>query len=180
MWRPFRLIAILAFAATGCTAQPSAPKTGFQPTACKGDYSGIPNKIECGSMTVEETRGRANGRLISFPVVIVRSTAGHKQPDPVIFLHGGPGGGVVDGLAKRLKAGRSPAMTDRDWIFFDERGAAASSPSLDCGQAPLSDAGVTSDEGVAVLKACGEKFTAQGVDLSQYNSAVVAQDIGDL
>lgn len=180
MWRKLGLLALSALALTSCTQPKPTATTGFHTTACKADYSFLPNNVECGDMTVEETRGANNGRLISFPVVIVRTTAATKQPDPVIFLHGGPGGGVVDGLAKRLKAGRAPAMADRDWIFFDERGAESSNPSLDCGHAPLSDAGVTSDKGVEDLKACGEKLKGQGIDLSQYNSAVVAQDIGDL
>ena len=180
MWRILTGLTICMAALTGC-AQPAAPLTkGFHAQACKSDFSGVPNKVECGTMVVDEARGSDNGRLISFPVVIVRTTAAVKQADPVIYLHGGPGGGVVAGLAKRLTDGRAPAMTDRDWIFFDQRGGESATPSLDCGQLPLSDAGVTSDDGVTQLKGCGEKWKAQGVDLSQYNSAVIAQDIGDL
>ena len=178
------LIALAALAlVAGCTphpAKPEKPKLGFAATACAESFAGLPNKVDCGTMTVEETRGANNGRLVSFPVVIVHATDAAPKADPVIYLHGGPGGAIVRGLADRLRAGRVPVTNDRDWIFFDHRGTGQSTPLLDCGTAPLSDAGVTSDEGVAQLQACGEKFTAQGIDLSQYNSAVIARDIGDL
>jgi pimeloyl-ACP methyl ester carboxylesterase len=181
-FRPVLALAAFALVA-GCTPQPKTPekpKPGFSATACAENFAGLPNKVECGTMTVEETRGSNNGRLVSFPVVIVHATDAHPKADPVIYLHGGPGGAIVRGLADRLRAGRVPLTADRDWIFFDQRGTGQSTPLLDCGTAPLSDAGVTSDEGIAQLKACGEKFTAQGIDLSQYNSAVIAEDIRDL
>lgn len=178
------VLPVLALAAAallaGCTRPAEKPKPGFAAAACTESFAGLPNTVECGTMTVEETRGANNGRLVSFPVVIVRATDKTPKPDPVIYLHGGPGGAIVRGLADRLRAGRVPLTPDRDWIFFDQRGTGQATPLLDCGTAPLSDAGVTSDEGVAQLKACGEKFTAQGIDLSQYNSAVIAKDIHDL
>ncbi|WP_443750462.1 alpha/beta hydrolase [Asticcacaulis solisilvae] len=177
-----RALAALALVA-GCTphpAQPEKPKPGFAAAACAESFAGLPNKVDCGTMTVEETRGANNGRLVSFPVVIVHATNTRPKADPVIYLHGGPGGGIIHGLADRLRAGKVPLTPDRDWIFFDQRGTGQSTPLLDCGTAPLSDAGVTSDEGVGILKACGEKFTAAGIDLSQYNSAVIVKDIRDL
>ena len=172
---------VLALLAVGCAkaAPPPPPALGFHPTACGSDYAGLPQRIDCGTMVVEETRGANNGRVVELPVVIVHATVADKKPDPVIYLHGGPGGGVVGGVAYRLR--RSGAVTpDRDWIFFDQRGTGLSKPSLDCGEAPLSDAGVTSDAGVAILQACGKGFQAQGIDLSQYNSAVIVKDIRDL
>ncbi len=167
----------------GCTphaAKPEKPKPGFAATACGESFAGLPNKVDCGTMTVEETRGAGNGRLVSFPVVIVHATDAAPKSDPVIYLHGGPGGSLIKGLADRLRSGRISLTPDRDWIFFDQRGTGQSTPLLDCGTAPLSDAGVTSDDGIKTLQACGEKFTADGIDLSQYNSAVIAKDIRDL
>ncbi len=170
---------IAAFAA-GCShaAPPAPPALGFHAADCGLAYVGLTQKVECGTMVVEETRGANNGRVVQLPVVIVHATV-DKKADPVIFLHGGPGGGVVNGVPYRLR--RKGAVTpDRDWIFFDQRGTGLSKPSLDCGEAPLSDAGVTSDAGVAILQACGKGFQAQGIDLSQYNSAVIVKDIRDL
>lgn len=103
MMMAMRLVAAAALALAtlpGCSRAPATP--GFTATACKGDYSFLPNRVECGDMRVEETRGSGNGRTVVFPVVIVRASAARKQPDPAIFLHGGPGGGIIGALPKRL------------------------------------------------------------------------------
>ncbi len=177
---PAFALVLALFAANAAKADPAAPPSlGFHPAPCGADYTGLAERVDCGTMVVEETRGSHNGRVVELPVVIARATAADKKPDPVIFLHGGPGGGVVDGLFYRLR--RPDGVThDRDWIFFDQRGTGLAKPSLDCGVAPLSDAGVTSDAGVAILQACGKRLQAQGIDLSQYNSAVIVKDIRDL
>jgi pimeloyl-ACP methyl ester carboxylesterase len=69
---------------------------------------------------------------------------------------------------------------EQDWIFFDARGVGLSSPSLDCPDAQLTDAGPASEEGVRRLVACVDKHTASGVDLSRYNTAEVARDVQDI
>lgn len=184
MWRHLGIIAIAALAVTSCTAakKDMAPLTlGFHTHDCGVLYAGLTQKVVCGTMVVEETRGANNGRMVSLPVVIVKASDPNPKADPVIFLHGGPGGSVVEGVPFRLRRpGRPMTSPDRDWIFFDHRGTGQSDPSFDCGDAPLSDAGVTSDDGVKVLSDCMAGWRAKGYDLTQYNSAVVAKDIGDL
>ena len=181
MWRRLGLVVIAVLAVASC-----APKTPAEPLSlgwhahdCGPLYIGLQQKVECGTMVVEETRGAKNGKTVELPVVIVRSSDPNKKPDPVIMLHGGPGGGIVDGVPFRLR--RPGGFTeDRDWIFFDQRGTGKSNPSFDCGDAPLSDAGVTSDEGVKILSDCMAGWQAKGYDLTQYNSATIAKDIRDL
>lgn len=180
MLRRLGILFVAALAVVGCTPKQEPLTLGYHKQTCSALYAGLKQTIECGTMVVEETRGAKNGRLVELPVVIVRATAANKKSDPVIFLHGGPGGGVVDSMAARLSRSPSVITDDRDWIFFDQRGSGKSNPSLDCGQAPLSDAGVTSDVGVAELQACMKKWQATGADLTQYNSAVIAKDIHDL
>ncbi len=180
MLRRILALVIVVAAVAGCTPKKIPTTLGFHSETCSPLYAGLPQKIECGTMVVEETRGAHNGRTVALPVVIVRATAADKKADPVIFLHGGPGGAVVEGVPFRLRRSPSVVTEDRDWIFFDQRGTGKASPSLDCGQAPLSDAGVTSDAGVSELQACGKRLAAAGIDLTQYNSAVIAKDIRDL
>ncbi|MGZ3304414.1 MAG: alpha/beta fold hydrolase [Asticcacaulis sp.] len=180
MWRRLGLCLVMVLAAA-CTPHPVKKLSlGWHPHDCGVLYAGLPQKVECGTMVVEETRGAKTGRTVELPVVIVRASAANKKPDPVIFLHGGPGGSVVAGVPFRLR--RTPALVtpDRDWIFFDQRGTGKSSPSFDCGDAPLSDAGVTSEAGVKILSDCMAGWQAKGYDLTQYNSAVIAKDIRDL
>ncbi len=182
MWRRLGLVVVAALAVFGCAPQkPAAPLTlGYHKQDCGPLYLGLTQKIECGTMVVEETRGANNGKTVELPVVIVRSTDPNKKPDPVIYLHGGPGGGMVDGVPFRLRRPGGMGITNRDLIFFDQRGTGKSNPSFDCGEAPLSDAGITSDEGVKILSDCMAGWQAKGYDLTQYNSATIARDIRDL
>jgi len=177
MWRSLGIIAVAALVLAGC--QPKVETAlGYHKQTCSILYLGL-KKVECGVLVVEETRGANNGRTVSLPIVIQHATDPKPKADPVIFLHGGPGGDIVGNLWLAL---RKPGRTtpDRDWIFFDHRGTGKSSPSFDCGDAPLSDAGVTSDAGVEELKTCMAKYQAAGYDLPQYNSAVIVKDIRDL
>ncbi|MFT3998240.1 MAG: alpha/beta hydrolase [Asticcacaulis sp.] len=180
-------LVLMAGSASAATTFPDTPVTtplplGYHahpcPTEWKDALKDSTRPVECGDMVVEETRGSGNDRRISFPVVIIRTTAADKKPDPLIYLHGGPGGDIVD-AAPYMARGNS-ITPDRDIILFDHRGTGRSTPSLDCGEAPLSDAGVTSTAGVEVLKACALHWRARGVDMSQYNSAVIVRDIRDL
>jgi pimeloyl-ACP methyl ester carboxylesterase len=100
----------------------------------------------------------------------------------VIYLHGGPGGGVMDSLAETLTDPRWQHLTSgkRDWLFFDQRGGGLSQPLLDCGQLGLSDTGFTSDADVVAASACAQRLVAAGVDLSQYNVHTTVADIIDL
>lgn len=59
-------------------------------------------------------------------------------------------------------------VVDRDWIFFDQRGSGRSTPSLMC---------EPDDDWFKQVKTCRDRFIAQGVDLSQYNSARIASDM---
>src|SRR4051812_31664146 len=88
----------LAFATSVHAAEPK-----FTPGPCAGDYSGVTNKIQCGTLTVDETRGGAGARRVALPVTIVKASAPKPGLPPVIYLHGGPGGGVVENLARSLR-----------------------------------------------------------------------------
>jgi pimeloyl-ACP methyl ester carboxylesterase len=177
MWRGLGVIMVAGLILAGCQPKPQTA-LGYHKQTCSAAYTGLKN-VECGTMVVEETRGAHNGRIVALPVVIARAIAADKKPDPVIMLHGGPGGGMVEYLALSLRK-KYRVTPDRDWIFFDQRGTGKSSPSFDCGDAPLSDAGITSDAGVKVLSDCMARYQAAGYDLTQYNSATIAKDIHDL
>jgi len=75
-------VAALALASCADATEPTAPagppaQSGptFQPGACSGDYAGVANKIECGTLTVDETRGGPSTRRVALPVTIVRASA---------------------------------------------------------------------------------------------------------
>jgi pimeloyl-ACP methyl ester carboxylesterase len=178
-------IVAAGMALAACTPAPApqaaGPQLGFAAGPCAADLKVEGRTVECGEFRVLENRAAPEGRKVSTPVVIVRA-ATEQKATPVIFLHGGPGGGVVEGLSRRFAApGFSEVFTpDRDWVFFDQRGSGLSQPLLDCGAISLTDAGIATDADVAAAAACAKSFVEQGIDLSQYNSEVIASDIAEL
>ena len=174
------LSGVFAALALATSAHAAAPK--FTPGPCAGDYSGVANTIQCGILTVDETRGGPSTRRVALPVTIVKASAPKPGAVPVIFLHGGPGGGVVENLGRTLRgaAGRALVAVDQDWIYFDQRGGGVASPILDCGAVALNDAGPLNDAAAQQLIACAQRLKDSGVDLSRYNAEEVVKDIQDL
>jgi pimeloyl-ACP methyl ester carboxylesterase len=125
-------------------------------------------------------------------VAIVRSPNGAKQPDPVLFLAGGPGQPALPLIALAPQV-FSEILATRDMIFIDQRGTGYSRPALNCALQPGAPArfllpfGTAVNERPAVLQAsvdallrCGAQFRAQGIDLGAYNSVESAADLEDL
>ena len=172
---------LLVEAATaGSTGAADRDLPRFEDTPCIGDFSPLPNPVRCGVLVVPETRGSNNGRTVAVPVVVVQGIGEPRRPDPVIMLHGGPGGSMVEHLARWLTRHPERIADGRDRIYFDQRGTGLSIPTLDCGVVGVSDAGLTDDFGVAAMRACGQRLQAAGIDLGQYNVGAIVQDLADL
>jgi len=126
------------------------------------------------------------GGTVHIAVAILHSWGGSPEPDPVVQIAGGPGG---SGLAQLGFWAESPLLGERDIVLFDQRGAGASVPSLDC---PERDAALATNLGRAesytvevqtyrdALAACRTRLVAAGVDLDQYDTEAVAADLADL
>lgn len=159
-----------------------AAEPRFEAAPCLGDFGADAARVRCGTLVVDETRGADNGRRVAMPVAIVRASAPKPGLPPVIYLHGGPGGGAVEELPGLLRqpVGRELVAVDQDWVIFDQRGGGLSSPALDCGEVALNDAGPLSPAAAAALEACAARHRAAGVDLGRYNAVEVVRDIQDL
>jgi len=179
-----RALIVLSLTLAGLIA-PAAARAGpaaWQATACTGDFGDQAARVSCGMLLVDETRGRLNARRVAIPVAIVKASAPRAGAPPVFFLHGGPGGDVVESVAGWVRRQRPDEMAavDQDWVFFDQRGSGLATPLLDCGTVPMNDAGPLSEAAARALVACGARQRAAGVDLGQYNEHQVALDIQDL
>ena len=178
-----KLLGLFAVALGALIVSPShAAAPVYRPTPCAGDYTAVPFRVTCGMLVVDETRGSPRSRRIAMPVVVVKAMAPKPGLPPLIYLHGGPGGGATETLARSLSSPRARELVaqDQDWIYFDQRGGTLSAPSLDCGRAALNDAGPISDGDLHALQACGARWAASGVDLSRYYAKEVALDVQDL
>jgi pimeloyl-ACP methyl ester carboxylesterase len=163
-------------------APANAAEPRFERTPCLGDFGPNAGRVTCGTLSVDETRGSTNGRRVAMPVVVVKASAPKPGLPPVIWLHGGPGGGSASGVAGMLRSPSGVEMVaiDQDWVFFDQRGGGLSTPMLDCGDVALNDAGPLSPAAAGALEACAARHRAAGVDLSRYNAIEVVRDIQDL
>jgi pimeloyl-ACP methyl ester carboxylesterase len=165
---------------------PLAP-LGYERGDCPfevGDLQGV----ECGSLTVPMNRAEPDTGRVRLPVAVFRSDSANRQPDPVVYLDGGPGGNTIEGMPWVYLAVKDIAP-DRDVVIFDQRGAGGSNPSLDCPEVqevnyelliqPLTiDQRVIEDE--AAVKTCRDRLVRAGIDPSFANSAENAADVNDL
>jgi len=180
-----RLIYIILFI-TGFQQIGAAQQKGYtpkiEPCACifKADSN---YKTRCAYLVVPENRNKPAGKTIKLPFIYVESKNPNKHKDPVLYTAGGPGASSLGGV--RFIHNRE-FFKDRDYIAFEQRGTWNALPRLDCFE--VSDAikeayrkGLNKDSMIlAGVKACRKRLTAQGIDLSAYNTIENAADIEDL
>lgn len=122
--------------------------------------------MTCHRLTVPVDREALGGPVLELAVVVVHSTAAVPAPDPVVVIHGGPGGSLTDDLEAWLHPA-SPLLASRDVVLVDQRGSGRSTPSLDCTD------GETLDD-------CHTRLSDTGNDLSRFGSRDQALDMADL
>jgi pimeloyl-ACP methyl ester carboxylesterase len=176
---------ILILSVSSVAAQQSTPKPRY--TTGKCPFTPARNaKVECGSLIVPEDRNQPDGPTITLAVAVFKATGRTRQPDPFIYLTGGPGGNVVSSSSSLISFSLRPFNQDRDVIFLDQRGTGLSKPGLHC---PNVDTGLTSGELIQEaafadtlkhITACRENLIKKGVDVAAYTSAENAADVNDL
>ena len=193
--------------------QLSEQALGIHTASCPpGTAPGL-NEVEgesfnCGVFTVPQNWGSPDGRNLDLGFLVAKATGKTPQPDPLIFLAGGPGAsGVLAGNFDKYQRVR----TEREIIFFDIRGvgvsqrlgfeeclvlalentaaadqitalqaAAARFLAIANGDgAPASPD--LSDLDLPLLNAtCWEQFTSSGIDPGQFTTASSARDTVEL
>ena len=153
----------------------------------------LPRPARCGFVGVPEVRGPgAPDKTIKIFVVILKSDSPTPQPDPLVFLQGGPGGGgsaLVDSGAAESKGPFGPALAKRDLVVIDQRGTGRSQPLLDCPEvnmAAMMPPGMggmgmmMGDVALAPLGKCRERLIGLGINLDSYDTVAAAADVEDV
>jgi len=160
----------------------------FEAVACSFNVPDGAN-VTCGFVTVPEDRNGDLADTIQIAVAVYNSRNTAPQPDPILYLQGGPGAIAVDWSAEVYQSVIEPLMDDHDFIVFDPRGVGYSRPVLNCeeikntylsdlqGKFPA-DQKVSYYEGA--LLTCKNNFDRLGVDLSTYTSVNLAADAKDV
>ncbi|MFF8835808.1 alpha/beta hydrolase [Streptomyces sp. NPDC015130] len=156
----------------------------FVPGPCPETAEPIPGR--CGFLEVPENRTLKHTRTIRTTVAIIPATSAKPAGDPVVFMEGGPGGDAI-GTIPFLIA--SQVNRDRDLIVMTQRGALHSQPNLACPEMDRFnasavgmpyDAPSTGRGLVRAAKECRDRLTAEGADLSAYNTTENAADFAAL
>jgi len=139
--------------------------------------------VICGRVTVPETHGADGGETIPLAFAVLKSRAVAPAPDPVIYLHGGPGGYTVQSIPMNAKLfdflrGR------RDIVLFDQRGSGISDRTIACYNQLAEEflAFVEPDEDTMFgadgpLATCLTETVDGGTDLEPYNTTQSATDV---
>ena len=170
------------------TPADDAYEATFEPDSCPFplSFDVVP---ECGYLTVPEDRDKPNGRQIRLAVAVFPPRSGSATEPPVVYLEGGPGGEILEAIPFAYEVVVEPFNEDRFFVVFDQRGTGYSEPSLACPEIreltfEILDDDLATDELVQLrldaLRPCRDRWAADGVDLSQYNSADSAADVADL
>jgi pimeloyl-ACP methyl ester carboxylesterase len=174
--------------ATNPTAMVAPELTStFEESSC---FFEIPQKhvegetLLCGFVVVPEDHRDPSGPTIKLATVIFKALNEPKQPDPLIFLSGGPGEKTVT-AASPLADHLAPLNAERDLVFFDQRGVGKSQPALECPEFvnALFDILDEPDPGTVQrivfesLMACQERLVTEGHNLAVFNTAQNAADV---
>ncbi|MFC7099895.1 alpha/beta fold hydrolase [Nonomuraea rubra] len=134
----------------------------------------VPARTSCGFLEVPERRD-APERKIKVGYAVHLSTAADREPDPVVYMSGGPGSASM-----QLMGFLSQMFPDRDVVTVEQRGSRYSQPSLACPETAQALLGrlrqPPADVGAAANR-CRERLAEQGVDLRGYNTKEIAADV---
>ena len=175
---------------------PPATTATFEEAPCPfalppGQIEG--QSVECGYLLVPEDRADPDSPNLRLAVAIFHPSGGASQPDPILYLSGGPGGSALEFLSLTFSKLEPALAANRDLILFDQRGVGRSEPALDCpamielGRELLDDEldgkVLTKEEAfelaLETLLACYQDLS-QIADLSAYNTVANAADVNDL
>lgn len=179
------LLTIGALIAAGCTSGSPADTRSYRRAECIPEFE-LPPDTECGFLAVPENRGAPNERTIRLAVARLKATSQDPDPEPLLWLQGGPGGSA---LAGNLGIQEMGFNANRDVILLEQRGTYKSEPQLSCPEVTAAkvdsldesylDPRTARSSGQAV-QACADRLRADGIDLSAYNTPENAADAADL
>jgi pimeloyl-ACP methyl ester carboxylesterase len=164
----------LAVSANAAMAAEHSSQPALAMSTCELTLPGTPLTMaaECGWLEVAENPAEPNGRHIKLRVARVPARERRVEPDPVLFLAGGPGQAASE--AWLIIA---PAFTrlnkNRDILLIDQRGTGQSHP-LRCPQAELAEALTTDwDQLADTTRQCLDALDA---DPRFYTTTIAMQD----
>lgn len=156
----------------------ACPANAVPPSEVEG------STVICGRVNVPEDHDKPDGTRIDLAFAVLKARTQSPVPDPVIYLHGGPGGGAVKSLAGIVQPLFEDYRSRRDVVTFDQRAAGISSDMVTCFNTLggnlyefLDPSQFTDEKQDNFFKTCAAELNAKGNDLSAYNTVQNARDV---
>jgi pimeloyl-ACP methyl ester carboxylesterase len=140
--------------------------------------------VICGRVGVPEVHGRADSRSIGLAFAVLKARTLSPAPDPVVYLHGGPGSGTVKDLWSIVVPIFDQFRARRDLVTFDQRAAGISSDMVACFDtlganivslmAPGAVESATPE--TELFAQCLDEIKAKSGDITAYNTTQNAYD----
>lgn len=198
--KPLLLLVLLALVLAACNTPPAPPAVTPTPTNAATGGKGFEKTdcwfkepagrdVECGWLIVPEDHAQPDGKTIKLAVARFKSDASKPEPDPIVYLEGGPGASPLRSAALQFDAVFGPFSAKRDVILFDQRGTGYSQPAFTCPELKQEaldtlDQNLSPDQSADLsTKAaaqCHDRLAKSGADLALYNSAQNAADVDAL
>ncbi len=143
------------------------------------------DNIEWRYLTLPENWNIPNGKQIKLAVAVLKNTSNNADPNPVLFIEGGPGAGGISRIWNWLD---HPLREKSDIVLVDVRGTGNSLPGFcpDLGKKFLEilSKNNTSDQdeeqkAIAAV-ACKDSLLKNNIDIHAYNSESIAKDLNAL
>jgi pimeloyl-ACP methyl ester carboxylesterase len=123
----------IASGAYGPGDQPPASRLQLQPCTLQQ----VSGEARCGTYEVFEDRTARSGRTIKLHIVVLKAQNPAPAPDPVFWLHGGPGAAATDMVPAAQGGMFAAARRNHDLVFVDQRGTGGSNQlQCDLGNSP--------------------------------------------
>ena len=140
---------------------------------------------DCGYLTVKENPSDPASRDIQLAYLVLKATSPNPEPDPIVYLQGGPGGATLATMSGFFS--NSSLRKKRDFILIDQRGTGFSDAvCADLGDKLLAVLAMDLSpeeeklELAKAAKACKAELTEAGVDQAGYNTIQNARDLDAL
>jgi len=140
--------------------------------------------VRCGNVIVPEDHLALSGPTIKLAVAVFKARTAAPQPDPLIFLSGGPGEKTI-ALIPPMAEHLAIFNAERDLVFFDQRGVGSSEPALECPEYVDSLFEILDEPDPAAaqravfdaIMACKDRLVNEGHNLAAYTTAQNAADV---
>jgi pimeloyl-ACP methyl ester carboxylesterase len=174
-------------AAVSTTPLLEAPTGTLADAECWWDLAEIDPTVtvSCHTLTVPaDWANPEDGDEVVLPIARLHKEGVAEDAPPIVVLHGGPGGDLLD--AAPVGTSEGEVVPKGDVILWDQRGAGRAVPSLDCPEKEEAVmAALTTTDPVEVelkrnvdaTQACRDRLVGEGIDLNDYNTHASVNDM---